>query len=169
MGNGDYMLAMPLRENGVRTTIFAALTSGGAAAVVIVTAVYLRFGVAIGPHQQFAVIALVVAQEIIALALASVFAIVQARGGDRRVVNLTAAALALLLIAALCVLEVLGLLTLSDAASLRLAGLLEDAPFLGAIVAPGLVTILIQRWLFVRSLPVGRGSPSDRGISAGHE
>jgi hypothetical protein len=155
--------------SGARTAIIATLISGSAAAILIVAAVCLRFRGAIGPHQQFAVVALVFAQGIIAVGVAGTFAVVLARGGGLRVVKQTAIVLALLLMSGLCTFEVLGLLMQNNSASSRLAALLEDVPFLAAVAIPGLVTIVIQGWLFVRPWPVGRRSAKASGDSASHQ
>jgi hypothetical protein len=135
----------------VRTIVLATLASGVAASAFILAAIYLRFGIALGPHQQFEVIALIIGQAIIALGTAVVLTIVLALGGEKWAVDLTALVLAILLGLSLGALEIFGLVTMSSAAFSRGDAFVEDLPFLGAIVAPALLTILIQ-WWFVRQL-----------------
>ena len=134
-----------------RTIILAALVSGVAASASILAAIYLRFGIELGPHQQFEIVALIIGQAIIALGTAGVLAIVLAFGGDKWAVDLTALVLAILLALSLGSLEIFGLVTWSSAAFSQRDAFVEDVPFLGAIAVPAFLTILIQ-WWFVRQL-----------------
>jgi hypothetical protein len=138
--------------------ILAALVSGLFGAALIAGMVHLNLGIQLGPYQDFEFIAIMMGEVITALGTAVIVAIVLLAGGTQSAIRRTAIVLALFLVTVLAAIEVFGLATQSGAGFSRSNAFAEDAPFLVAVAAPGLLTILIQWWFIRRYLLKRSGS-----------